>query len=93
MEELSTPSAFPAGLDQPEPSSLNDILRKNNRDRLFVRPMRWTSQHLRLLGCQFLLEEEEPPAESQQPDTEKIMRRSDFMTYLFRDREIRSWEF
>ncbi|KAK0736567.1 hypothetical protein B0T21DRAFT_181905 [Apiosordaria backusii] len=46
-------SASPAGTRTPEPSSINGILRENNRDRLFVCPLQWTSQHLLLLGFQF----------------------------------------
>ncbi|KAK0655301.1 hypothetical protein B0T16DRAFT_396682 [Cercophora newfieldiana] len=46
-------SPCPAGARTPEPSSINGILRQNKRDRLFVCPLQWTSQHLLLLGCQF----------------------------------------
>lgn len=45
----------PASLSQsPEPSSINDILRKHSRDRLYIPPLRWTAQHLNLLGCRFV---------------------------------------
>ncbi|KAK1749576.1 hypothetical protein QBC47DRAFT_395580 [Echria macrotheca] len=58
---LSTPnfcspsrSVFPVDARTSEPSSINCILRENNRVRLFVYPLQWTSKHLLLLGCKFL---------------------------------------
>jgi len=51
LPPLASPA--PAGAQIPEPSSINGILRENNRDRLFVCPLQWTSQHLLLLRCQF----------------------------------------
>ncbi|KAI0867368.1 hypothetical protein GGS24DRAFT_515728 [Hypoxylon argillaceum] len=38
---------------QPHPLSVNGLLRKHCRTRLFVHPLRWTAQHLELLGYQF----------------------------------------
>lgn len=54
-----SPPASPAspalpGLNLPEPASINAILRDHCRTRLFVQPILWTSQHLRLLDCQFV---------------------------------------
>ncbi|KAK3293973.1 uncharacterized protein B0H64DRAFT_462295 [Chaetomium fimeti] len=60
---LATPPQSPAGPHQPKRSSLNDILRENSRHRLFVRPWKWTSRHLRLLDCRFLLEKGERKSE------------------------------
>lgn len=37
----------------PKPGSLNAILRHHPRTSLYVSPLRWTSDHLRLLNCQF----------------------------------------
>ena len=36
-----------------ELSSINGILRQHARQRLYVRPLHWTAEHLRLLGCVF----------------------------------------
>ncbi|KAI1157805.1 hypothetical protein F5B18DRAFT_139175 [Nemania serpens] len=44
-----------SSMQQPEPSSINSIIREHNRSRLYVRPLHWTSQHLQLLGCRFVL--------------------------------------
>ncbi|XTI87289.1 hypothetical protein V2W45_403133 [Cenococcum geophilum] len=38
----------------PQPLSLNDLLRRHCRDRLYVPPLRWTVQHLQLLKCRFV---------------------------------------
>ncbi|KAK0744908.1 hypothetical protein B0T21DRAFT_447997 [Apiosordaria backusii] len=45
------PDVPPKRLRETEPASINDILRKHSRDRLFVLPLQWTAQHLALLGC------------------------------------------
>ncbi|RSL97464.1 hypothetical protein CDV31_013016 [Fusarium ambrosium] len=45
-----------AVLSEPQPSSINSIIRKHSRSRLYVSPFHWTSQHLQLLDCQFVLE-------------------------------------
>jgi len=37
----------------PEPNSIYDILRRNCRSRLYVPPIIWTSEHVRLLNCEF----------------------------------------
>ncbi|KAK3933438.1 hypothetical protein QBC46DRAFT_402393 [Diplogelasinospora grovesii] len=47
----------PKSLRETEPLSINDILRKHSRDRLFVPPLHWTSQHLALLECRFARKE------------------------------------
>jgi hypothetical protein len=39
----------------PEPSSLNAIIRKHCRARLYVPAIAWTSDQPQLLGCQFVL--------------------------------------
>lgn len=39
--------------DELEAVSINQILRKHSRDRLFVHPLRWTSQQVTLLECHF----------------------------------------
>jgi hypothetical protein len=38
-----------------EPTSIQSIIRDNSRDRLFVPPIAWTSKHLWLLDCTFVL--------------------------------------
>jgi hypothetical protein len=38
----------------PQPLSLNDLLRRHCRDRLYVPPLRWTAQHVQLLECRFV---------------------------------------
>lgn len=48
-----SPSTVPP---PPEPLSINGILREHCRSRLFVRPLHWTSDHLRLLDCRFVLQ-------------------------------------
>jgi len=37
----------------PKPLSINAIIRKHDRERLYVHPLQWVQQHLTLLGCQF----------------------------------------
>lgn len=37
----------------PSTSSLDDLIRQH-RGRLYVHPLQWTSQHLHILGCQFV---------------------------------------
>jgi hypothetical protein len=44
----------------PKPGSINDILRQHCRARLYVRPIAWTHDQLRLLGCQFAAEKLRP---------------------------------
>ena len=50
----------------PQPFSLNDLLRRHCRDRLYVPPLRWTAQHLRLLKCRFVPRPRTRPASSTQ---------------------------
>jgi hypothetical protein len=38
----------------PQPLSLNDLLRRHRHDRLYVKPLHWTAQHLQLLKCRFV---------------------------------------
>lgn len=40
-------------MDDSAPKSVNQILRENARERLFVVPLRWSDRHLDLLGCTF----------------------------------------
>ncbi|KAF7552771.1 hypothetical protein G7Z17_g4092 [Cylindrodendrum hubeiense] len=44
----------------PESGSINAILRAHCRTKLYVKPIYWTSDQLRLLGCQFSLNERPP---------------------------------
>lgn len=41
-------------LETPQPLSLNDLLRQHCRDRLYIKPLHWTAQHLQLLKCRFV---------------------------------------
>lgn len=43
-----------------DPLSINGLMRKHSRDRLYVPLLHWTSQHLQLLDCQFILEKAGP---------------------------------
>jgi hypothetical protein len=43
----------PTAVAKPEPGSINAILREHCRTRLFVAPIIWTSEQLRLLECRF----------------------------------------
>ncbi|KAJ4328617.1 hypothetical protein N0V84_000976 [Fusarium piperis] len=54
----------PIQIQAPQPSSINSILREHSRTRLYVKPLYWTSQHLQLLNCQFVLENGPRPDES-----------------------------
>ena len=38
----------------PQPLSLNDLIRRHCHDRLYVKPLHWTAQHLQLLKCRFV---------------------------------------
>ncbi|KAI1108158.1 hypothetical protein F5Y14DRAFT_437188 [Nemania sp. NC0429] len=50
----------------PHPLSINGLIRKHCRDRLYVHPLQWTSQHLELLGCRFVCHDEVAMFPSQQ---------------------------
>ena len=51
----------------PQSLSLNDLLRRHCRDRLYVPPLRWTAQHVQLLNCRFVPRPPTPkPASSTQ---------------------------
>ncbi|KAI1367161.1 hypothetical protein F5Y08DRAFT_337039 [Xylaria arbuscula] len=39
---------------QHHPLSINGLIRRHCRDRLYVHPLQWTTQHLQLLECQFV---------------------------------------
>ncbi|KAH6981743.1 hypothetical protein BKA56DRAFT_584414 [Ilyonectria sp. MPI-CAGE-AT-0026] len=56
-EPSSTGDSLDAVKHAPEPGSVNAIIRTHNRTRLYVKPIYWTSDQLRLLGCQFFLSE------------------------------------
>ena len=63
----------------PQPFSLNDLLRQHCHDRLYIKPLHWTAQHLQLLKCRFFRRQRTPqptssiqggltpPSESEQP--------------------------
>ena len=63
----------------PQPFSLNDLLRQHCHDRLYIKPLHWTAQHLQLLKCRFVRRQRTlqptsstqdgltPPSESEQP--------------------------
>ncbi|KAI9163631.1 N-terminal fungal transcription regulatory domain-containing protein [Paramyrothecium foliicola] len=44
----------PRCLPHIEPGSINEIIRRHPRERLYVRPLHWTSKHLHHLGCAFV---------------------------------------
>ncbi|RAL04869.1 uncharacterized protein BO80DRAFT_441717 [Aspergillus ibericus CBS 121593] len=61
----------PAAPDCPSPdaTSINNLLRANSRERLYVLPICWTLRQPRLLGCHFTLEKirwgkGDPPSKS-----------------------------
>ena len=80
----------------PELGSINDILRQHNRQRLYVRPITWTSDQLRLLECQFVLQKGQfkEPRESraapkpESADAQSVVAGKD--TTLSRERRLRS---
>ncbi|KAI1302253.1 hypothetical protein F5Y03DRAFT_407931 [Xylaria venustula] len=45
-------STSPAAIRPPEPLSINSTLQ--SRERIYIHPLRWVSQHLQLLECQFV---------------------------------------
>ena len=52
---------------RPQSFSLNDLLRRHCRDRLYVPPLHWSAKHLELLKCQFVPRRHTPkPANSTQ---------------------------
>lgn len=50
--QASGPSRTPS-CQLPDPGSINDLLRKTCRERLYVSPLRWTWRQLDLLQCRF----------------------------------------
>lgn len=57
------PATHPAttAILEPDPDSINAILRKHCRTRLFVHPIRWTTEQLELLQCRFAGRTMPPP--------------------------------
>jgi hypothetical protein len=58
--DLAFPAASPkrfkaAATAEPEPNSINAIIHEHCRTRLFVEPIAWTHEHVRLLECTFTL--------------------------------------
>ncbi|KAI1765860.1 hypothetical protein GGR53DRAFT_247066 [Hypoxylon sp. FL1150] len=54
LKILSVPLALRC--QPPHPLSVNGLIRKHCQDRLYVHPVKWTAQHLELLGYQFVRE-------------------------------------
>ena len=52
----------------PEPNSIQAIIRQHPRSSLYVRPILWTQEQLRLLGCEFV--RIKPPAEGLERDND-----------------------
>lgn len=48
-------SHFNRSIARPEPNSINHILREQCRTRLYVAPIFWRENHMRLLQCNFVL--------------------------------------
>jgi len=42
----------------PHPLSINGLIRKHCRNRLYVHPLQWTAQHLELLGYRFVCQDD-----------------------------------
>jgi hypothetical protein len=61
----------------PQPFSLNDILRRHCRDRLYVQPLYWTAQHVQLLDCRFIHRESTLQPASSTPSSEGEQSRED----------------
>ncbi|KAI1272307.1 hypothetical protein F5Y07DRAFT_392150 [Xylaria sp. FL0933] len=47
-------SSVPLWCQPPHPLSVNGLIRKHCRNRLYVHPLQWTAQHLELLGYRFV---------------------------------------
>lgn len=43
------------------PISIDELIRRHPRERLFVQPLEWTARHLELLRCSFELQDDEVP--------------------------------
>ncbi|KND91536.1 hypothetical protein TOPH_03863 [Tolypocladium ophioglossoides CBS 100239] len=43
-----------ASFNAPEAKSIHAIMRQHCRSRLYVHPLFWTAEHLKLLGCEFV---------------------------------------
>src|SRR5579871_6785750 len=50
----------PQASQPPQLFSLNDLLRQHCHERLYVKPLNWTVQHLQLLGCRFVRHQRTP---------------------------------
>lgn len=58
-DSYAPPSPAPySSLQLPDPSLIQGLIRKYNKERLYVRPLYWTSQQLQLLECQFVCEDQ-----------------------------------
>jgi hypothetical protein len=51
---VSEISSVPLWCQSPHPLSVNGLMRKHCKNRLYVRPLQWTAQHLELLGYRFV---------------------------------------
>ena len=51
-----------------QPLSLNDLLRQHCHNRLYVKPLHWTAQHLQLLKCRFVRRQRTPQLASSSQD-------------------------
>lgn len=58
-EEDVTSSPSTATSQFPSTLSLDDVIRQH-RKRLYIHPLQWTSQHLHILGCQFVTQSRTP---------------------------------
>ncbi|KAK3934643.1 hypothetical protein QBC46DRAFT_399337 [Diplogelasinospora grovesii] len=81
-----------------EAGSINDLIRKHPRERLFVKPLRWTATHLALLDCHFVrqvarqhgYDSPHTAQDSLPPETCKMLFRSMIRTRLPCYREVRA---
>ncbi|KAI1160657.1 hypothetical protein F5B18DRAFT_631668 [Nemania serpens] len=51
---VSKISSVPLWRQPPHPLSVNGLIQKHCRNRLYVHPLQWTAQHLELLGYRFV---------------------------------------
>ncbi|KAH7248417.1 hypothetical protein B0J15DRAFT_498480 [Fusarium solani] len=58
-EEDVTSSPLTPTSQSPSTLSLNGVLRQH-RKRLYIHPLQWTSQHLHVLGCEFVTQSRTP---------------------------------
>ncbi|KAK1828094.1 hypothetical protein QBC39DRAFT_158620 [Podospora conica] len=74
LAAIPSPSPATAPSRTPETHSINHVMRSHSRDRLYVRPLQWTSRHLHLLGCRFAHQESLPPPPPRPPPQPRRMR-------------------